>query len=313
MNKLFINVSKSIVKKIFPSRQFVQIMATVLGNSYLVGFTKGQIYQGPLKKFCLPGLNCYSCPGAIGSCPLGALQNAIAHPIYKVSFFVLGMIAFIGGVLGRFVCGWLCPIGLFQEWAYRIGNINKKWKPEVAFKLLHNMMLKMKWVILAIFVVAWPLLDRIQHGFGSPMFCRYICPSGTLMAGWPLLLMNPLLRNLAGAMFTWKSLILIALILLSIKIMRPFCRYLCPLGAMYGLFNRISLYRVRVDDSKCTECMACKRKCPMAVNIPYDGNTAECIRCGICEDTCPEDAIKCGFNYEVSSITSIEYDITNRK
>ena len=76
-------------RKIEKNRRLFQVGSTLLGNSYLKGFFEGSIYQGRLKTLCLPGLNCYSCPGAIGSCPLGALQNSIADPFQQISFYII--------------------------------------------------------------------------------------------------------------------------------------------------------------------------------------------------------------------------------
>lgn len=279
-------------------RKGVQIFTTVIGNAYIPGFLQGAIYQGSLKRLCLPGLNCYSCPGAIGACPIGTLQNSVADPFQKISLFVLGFLILLGGLLGRLVCGWLCPFGLFQEALYRLPG--KKWQPERKIGL-HRGMLWGKYAMLAGLVFLWPLYGQLIYGYGDPTFCKYICPSGTLMAGWPLLAVNEGLRQLAGWLFGWKSLLLILTIALSVRIMRPFCRYVCPLGAIYGLFNRISLYRVRVDWERCTRCGACTRQCPMAVPVPDDGNGPECIRCGECEAVCPYDAIHCGFNKPILS------------
>lgn len=284
-------------------RKAVQIGTAIAGNAYLPGFVRGAIYQGQLKRLCLPGLNCYSCPGALGACPLGTLQNSIADPFQQISFYVLGFIILLGSVLGRFVCGWLCPFGLFQELLHKISI--KKWRPERRLRL-HRKMLWGKYVFLAVFVLALPLYGRIAAGYGDPAFCKYICPSGTIMAGWPLLIVNQDLRQLAGFLFGWKSLVLIVFIFISVKIKRPFCRYVCPLGALYGFFNRISLYRIRVNWDACTHCGACTRQCPMAVQVPYDGNTPECIRCGECQAVCPTRAISCGFSGKTKRIQDEE-------
>ena len=194
--------------------------------------------------------------------------------------------------MGRFVCGWLCPFGLIQEWLHRIPG--RKWRP-AHDQPLHKRLQVSKYVILAIFVVLLPFSGRLLSGYGSPAFCTYICPSGTLMAGIPLMLANSDLRELASWLFGWKMLILVAVVVASIFISRPFCKYVCPLGAIYGFFNRISLYRVTVDPIRCNHCGICTRRCPMSVPVPEDANGPDCIRCGVCAAVCPQDAIKCGF------------------
>ena len=273
-------------------RKLTQTLTLLLGNANLTGFVTGRIYQGPLKNACLPGLNCYSCPGALGACPLGSLQNGLADPLMLIPFYVLGFLVLLGGILGRFVCGWLCPFGLIQEWLHRIPG--RKWRP-AHDQPLHKRLQVTKYVILAIFVVLLPFSGRLLSGYGSPAFCTYICPSGTLMAGIPLMLANSDLRELASWLFGWKMLILVAVVVASIFISRPFCKYVCPLGAIYGFFNRISLYRVTVDPVRCNHCGICTRRCPMSVPVPEDANGPDCIRCGVCAAVCPQDAIKCGF------------------
>ena len=92
-----------------------------------------------------------------------------------------------------------------------------------------------------------------------------------------------------------KVAILVAIVFLSILVYRPFCRYLCPLGAFYGLFNKISLYRYRIDESKCTSCGACQKACKIDIKTFKDPNSMECIRCGDCIKSCPHNAIKKNF------------------
>ena len=267
-------------------------MALLLGNANLAGFAAGTIYQGPLKRLCLPGLNCYSCPGALGACPLGALQNGLADPFLRIPFYVLGVLLLLGSLLGRFICGWLCPFGLVQEWLFLIPT--RKWRP-TGDLAVHRRLLNGKYLMLAGLVVAVPMAGRIFSGYGIPAFCTWFCPSGTLMAGIPLLLANRDLRALAGWLFNWKLLVLLAIVFGSVIMFRPFCRYFCPLGAIYGLLNRISLYRVTVDPARCNHCGECTRQCPMAVAVPEDANGPECIRCGVCVTACRQGAVRCGF------------------
>lgn len=274
-------------------RKLTQSAALLLGNAYLPGFFKGEIYQGPTKQVCLPGLNCYSCPGALGACPLGSLQSSFADPRQRISFYVLGFLVLMGGIFGRFICGWLCPFGLFQEWLHKIPG--RKIKPE-KYPRLHKIMSRLPLVLLAILVIGLPAAGTLTGGYGSPWFCKVVCPSGTLMAGWPLLAANEGLRDLAGWLFGWKSLILVLTIAASVYIKRPFCRYVCPLGAIYGFFNKISLYRVQVDQELCIQCGKCTRQCPMSVPVPLQANTSGCIRCGECAAVCPTGAIHCGFD-----------------
>ncbi|NLB45144.1 MAG: 4Fe-4S binding protein [Clostridiaceae bacterium] len=285
------------MKRLKIKRNIVQGLALLLGNANLPGFVNGTIYQGPLKRVCLPGLNCYSCPGALGACPIGSLQNGLADPFWRIPFYVLGLLSLFGLVLGRFICGWLCPFGWFQELLHKIRS--PKLNLAKSHARLHKTLLWGKTAMLSGLVILTPLLLRVLTGYGIPAFCTYVCPSGTLMAGIPLLSANEGLRGLAGWLFSWKMSVLLAVAVLSVLIYRPFCRYLCPLGAIYGFFNRISLYRISVDPQLCTHCGRCTRQCPMQVPIPYDGNGPECIRCGECAAVCPEGAIRIGFGKHV--------------
>lgn len=267
-------------------RTWVQIGFTALTNGYAAGFVKGNIYKGPTKAFCVPGLNCYSCPGALGACPIGSLQAVLGDRNYQFAFYIVGFLLFVGAVLGRVVCGWLCPFGLVQDLLYKIPFVKK------LRKLPGDKWLRcLKYFILAGFVIILPLTVLDIIGQGQPWFCKYICPSGTLFAGIPLISANPALRSVLGWLFTWKVGILVALVLLSIPVYRPFCRYLCPLGAIYGLFNPIAFYRFRIDTHKCTGCGACQKACKLDIPVHQTPNSPECIRCGDCRRACPHGAI----------------------
>ncbi len=273
-------------KKRLSLRLWVQICFTALTNGYATGFVKGKIYTGAGKKFCLPGLNCYSCPGSLGACPIGSLQAVLGDRKYNFAFYVVGFLILVGALAGRFVCGWLCPFGLVQDLIHKI-PFPKKLKKLPGDKVLRYL----KYVILAGFVIILPLTVLDIVGQGSPWFCKYICPSGTLFGGIPLVAQNPALQSVLGWLFTWKVAILAVLILLSVIVFRPFCRYLCPLGAIYGLFNPIALYRFKIDEHKCTNCGACQKACPMDIPVQKTPNSPECIRCGKCKASCPHSAI----------------------
>ena len=131
--------------------------------------------------------------------------------------------------------------------------------------------------------------DRV--GMGDPFFCKYICPAGILEGGIPLALADAGIRAGLGGLFTWKSCILLGTALLAVFFYRPFCKWLCPLGAFYGLCNRISICRLQVDSGRCTACGACSRACRMDVDVFRTPNHAECIRCGDCAAACPHGAI----------------------
>ena len=251
---------------------------------------KGRIYTGPLKAICVPGLNCYSCPGALGSCPIGSLQAVIGSAKYQFSFYVAGIIMMFGAIMGRFVCGFLCPFGLLQDLLHKI-PFPKKIRTFWGDKILRYL----KYIILLVFVILLPMFVVDVVGQASPFFCKYICPSGIFMGGIPLVASNPMLRDALGFLFTWKTLILVVTILISIIIYRPFCKYICPLGALYGLCNPISITGLKLDKEKCINCGKCAKACGMVINPVEKQNSTECIRCGKCIDVCPTKALTFGF------------------
>lgn len=271
-------------------RLLIQLAFAALSNGYLKGFARGQIFTGSTKYLCLPGMNCYSCPGALGSCPIGALQATLNSRQYKLSLYVLGLLTVFGTLLGRFVCGFLCPFGLIQDLLFNISFVKKirRLPGEKSLRWL-------RFVFLGIFVILLPLFVIDITGLGEPWFCKWICPVGTLEGGIPLVLLNNAMRGAAGFLFRWKLVILIITLLSSIIIYRPFCRYVCPLGALYGLFNKISLYRIRIDSEKCVGCGLCQKACKLDIPVWKNPDSMDCIRCGECKAACPHKAISTTF------------------
>ena len=234
-------------------------------------------------------MNCYSCPGAKGSCPIGALQAVIGSPKFKFSYYIVGFLFFVGALIGRGVCGYLCPFGLVQDLLHKIPFVKKieTFKGDKALR-------KAKYLILLVFVILLPLFLVDIIGQGAPYFCKLICPVGMLEGGIPLVWMNTSMRGAVGFLYAWKGLILLLTILLSVIIYRPFCKYICPLGAIYSLFNSVSLFRYTLDHQKCIHCGRCKAVCEMQCDPVKNCNDLECIRCGKCKNACPVDAIACG-------------------
>ena len=267
-------------------RHGIQALWAFITNSHVTGFVTGKIYTGKLKNACVPGLNCYSCPGAVGACPIGSLQAVIGSWNFKMAYYVVGFLIFIGAMVGRLICGFLCPFGLIQDLLNKI-PFPKKIRTFKGDKLLR----KLKYVIFAVFVILLPLFLVDIMGQGAPYF---FCPAGTLEGGLPLVLLNKSMRSALGWLYIWKNVILVITIILSILIYRPFCKYICPLGAFYSVFNPVSLYKYRVDKDKCIKCGKCAKACQMIVDPVENSNSPECIRCGRCRKVCPTDAIQCG-------------------
>ncbi len=278
-------------------RGWIQAISTLLSNIHLANFLKGRVHQGPLKQVCVPGLNCYSCPAATASCPIGAYQAVAGSPKHKISFYVVGLLSIFGVLMGRFICGFLCPFGWLQDLLHRIPL--KKFSTKKVRPLRY-----IKYFMLFFVVGLMPILFTNVAGMGEPYFCKYVCPQGVLEGGIPLAIANPGIRAALGFLFSWKTAILVAVILLSILFYRPFCKWLCPLGAFYSFFNRVSFFQYHVDFDKCIDCGKCARACGMDVDIRNNQAHPECIRCGECEKACPTGAISHHFRFSKKKTTS---------
>ena len=278
MKKFFGKIKDWFVRHKPSKRKIIQVYAALLFNANIKGFFNGQIYMGATKNVCVPGLNCYSCPGAVGSCPLGSLQNALAASKTRTPAYIFGTLILFGLLLGRTICGWLCPIGLGQELLYKIKT------PKVKKNKVTHVFSYLKYVLLAVLVVIIPLMLTI------PGFCEYICPAGTFQGGLGLLLNSENWDKLGdlGPLFTWKFTLMVLIIVGSIFFFRFFCRFLCPLGALYGFFCRIAMLGVKLDKNKCTDCGLCVSACKMDIKKVGDH---ECIHCGACISVCPAKAI----------------------
>lgn len=267
-------------------RKALQIAAFGFSNVHIENFAKGKLYTGKWKQFCNPGLNCYSCPAASLACPIGALQAVSGSMNYSVSFYVVGFLLAIGVLFGRAICGWICPFGLIQELLHKIPTPKLKLPKPFTY---------LKYLILVVFVLVLPVAVTNYMGMGKPAFCEFICPSGTLLGGIPMVLTHPELRAALGGLFALKLAILAIVLVGCVLVFRFFCKTLCPLGAIYGLLNKISIYHLEVDKDACISCGKCSRVCKMDVDPVKCPNSAECIRCGACKEACPKDAISIGF------------------
>jgi ferredoxin-type protein NapH len=254
-----------------------QLCSLILYNAYLAGFIGGTIYQGRLKLIPCPGFNCHSCPGALFVCPIGALQHFAAYGSYYISLYIIGFLGLLGAVFGRFICGWACPFGLLQD------LLNKLPVKKIS---IPRRLEYLRYVVLVgiVFIVA--AVTR------QPWFCKLLCPAGTLEAGIPLMLLNEHVRAMIGPLFMVKMAILLVFLVWMAMAKRPFCRVVCPLGAIYGLCNHVSIFKLKFNKRACVYDASCAPACPVDHRMYRDDpNASRCIRCLRCRSVCEPDAI----------------------
>ena len=171
---------------------------------------------------------------------------------FKFSYYITGFFILLGVTLGRFICGFLCPFGWFQDLLHKIPG--KKFSTARLKPLRY-----LKYIILIVFVILLPLFVTNSIGMGDPFFCKYICPQGVLEGAIPLSLGNTAIRSALGTLFSFKCLILITVVVLSILFYRPFCKWICPLGAIYSLFNKISFLILRLKAANVSDAINVQR------------------------------------------------------
>lgn len=272
------------------ARKWVQALWFFLTNGFWGFPITGNLYQGPMKVICSPGLNCYSCPAATSYCPIGSLQQLLIGVRYSlqsgqfyIGTFIIGSMGMLGAVFGRFICGWACPFGFMQELLYKIPS------PKYSIPTQLNWG---KYLFLIFFVILLPLIIVDDFGMGKPWFCKYVCPAGTLEAGIPMLILRPDLRSIVGWLFINKIVIMIGFILWSVIATRPFCRTTCPLGAFYALFSRFQLIKLKLNEELCTNCGVCHTVCPVEIKFNETPDSCECVNCMRCmTEACHFDAI----------------------
>ncbi len=271
-------------------RRISQLLALLAINPYFVYLSSRVTYGGDLKGVCVPGLNCYACPLTVFSCPIGSLQHSFTLLSPRVKgylaeglgalLYVLGSVGLVGALLGRMPCGWICPFGFLQDLLYRI--------PLPKLRLPRGIRWG-RYASLASLAVLVPFLTARNW------FSR-LCPMGALEGGVFLKLVPPRDPLPPAAWFFWLKMAILGGFLAWFAICkRPFCRAFCPLGAMLGLCNRFSLYRMTVDGALCNSCGRCREVCPVDIDIFEDPHSPDCIRCLECKRACPRGAIKSGF------------------
>lgn len=244
-------------------------------NPYIKNYLRPELYQGKLKNICVPSLNCWSCPAAAYSCPIGAIQNFVSYSKYLLSFYTIGTLALVMSLTGRFFCGFVCPFGLFQDLINKI--------PLKKIKIDTNKSKYSQYFFLVVFVLFLPWLT------GEPWFSK-ICPAGFYLASVPFIIADRSILNNMSYFFYIKTFIAMLFFYGSMKISRPFCQYVCPVGAIFELFRPFSFAGIKVDNNKCIKCKKCFRVCIMDAS-PYK-SAYNCVQCGKCVQECPTGALE---------------------
>ncbi|NWF87712.1 4Fe-4S binding protein [Candidatus Bathyarchaeota archaeon] len=250
--------------KLKDKRKITQIVAFAVSN---LGFLR-VLKTG----FVCPFLYCYGCPFAAFGCPIGILQNFIVYGQFP--FFAVGSLGVYGMIFGRAFCGWACPFGTLHDMLSPT-NRRKEVKPQNYWYVKYA-------ILFLTLALAWFALDTV--------FCKF-CPSGSLFAAIPFRLLHPD-ATAFGIYFYIHMLTLALTIVLAILISRFWCRYLCPLGAIAGAFNKVGILTIRWDEEKCKKCNDCLDVCPMGITKTEDvGTSTDCTLCGRCVEACPEKAL----------------------
>jgi ferredoxin-type protein NapH len=220
-----------------------------------------------LHNVCGPVFHCYACPLSTFACPIGIVATFCSLGVFP--FMALGTLLLFGGIVGSIVCGWLCPFGFLQDLIGRIPTPKLRipaWSGYFRFAVL---------VGLVLFV---PLFLGKSH----PLFICSVCPAGALEGAGPFMVK----AALAGNPVVWPNVLKVTITVLVVTAMfftwRPWCRLFCPLGAIYGLLNKLSFVSLAVDPGQCTHCGLCRRDCRYGIDPAVTPNSTQCTRCFDC-------------------------------
>lgn len=240
-----------------------------------------------------PYFFCVAGPGAWAACPVKYLEigfMGLEHSLLILAYLI-GFFGLFTLVVGRAFCGWMCPIGFTQEVLYKLRRLVMpvlrlfKGPVEGLANSIGSMGPAPRYYKYGILI----LIPLASLATGKLVFTG-IDPIGGLTATIPALLTGN--EYTFGDLFWVKILLLVAFLLMSFAVMRAWCRFLCPLGALTSPMNKVSLLQVKREDDKCTKCNACISVCPMKIDVPTMDRDMECIMCGRCVSSCKFDALK---------------------
>jgi len=234
---------------------------------------------GPeLKGLCNPVLSCHSCVLAWFACPIGVFIHFSAYHVFPP--LAVGMVLLIGVLIGRLLCGWVCPFGFLQDLLHKIPTPKFQlpdWTANIKYVLL----------VLTVFLFPW-FWGESSKG----VFCWY-CPASALQVTIPnWFTAEGVTINLAVGI---KLAITATVLVLVVFVERGFCKVLCPIGALLAPLNHVSFWIVKIPKSDCLTCGSCDDECPMHIEpqeridarIPPSRHL-DCIVCHQCQPACPQ-------------------------
>ena len=217
-------------------------------------------------------LNCQACELAWLGCPIGMLQQYVIYS--RIPLYVFGVLIAFGTALGRAICGWLCPFGLILDMCNKV--CTHQYKPPEWLRYF-------KYVYLVGVIVLAAVTSTI-------FWCRYLC-FGALLGIIPFWLTW---QTVSAFWFIYHFIVFTFYLTFSYYTHgRAWCRYFCPLGAIFSLLNPFSLLKRKHDWKWCTQCGLCINACPMGLDPTKDNNWSkvDCIKCGRCVKECKSNAL----------------------
>jgi ferredoxin-type protein NapH len=229
------------------------------------GFTAIWLDPLMLRWHSVPGcvFHCYACPLAFLGCPIGVIAQFSA--LHMVPVMAIGVLVAVAALVGTAVCGWACPFGFMQDLLAKI--------PTPKYTLPAWLGVG-RYLTLALLVLAVPILWGAEHWL---FFCN-LCPAGALEGALGQSIYRGRLFIPNSIKLTVTGLVLV----LALFTYRPWCHVLCPLGAVFASFNRISLLYLRYNAPRCSECNLCRSRCRYGVKLDQTINNTTCHRCLEC-------------------------------
>lgn len=234
-----------------------------------------------------PFLNCQACEMATGACPIGQTQQSLARG--SLPLLAAGSVLAAGALLGRWICGWLCPCGLVGDILDRASL--RRFRPRQGWRWGGFVALG--------FVLLGGAAFFAFGVEGQAPFCTTFCAAGKVYGLLPYYATTaaPDVAAIGASdglgVFLFHAALFALFLLAAILVSgRVFCRYLCPLGALFGLFHRFAFVRVVHRAEACNGCGRCLGRCPMAIDLADPGflTQSACIRCGRCVELCARGA-----------------------